>query len=510
MKAESHWKKIGLKAHHGILTPLFSIRSKRSCGIGEFLDLIPLIDWCQNLKFDVIQLLPINDTGDDPSPYNPISSCALDPIYLSLADLPESGHLELDSFQPLSQLPRLAHSQVKRQKMDWLYRYFEKNFPSMSNAKEYQAFVEKNPWLPNYTLFKAFKDEYGGKKWTEWPLEFQTPREQDFAVKKKTIDFHTFLQFLCYSQMQKVHDYASNHGVFIEGDIPILVSLDSVDVWANRALFRLDLSAGAPPDYYNRFGQKWGFPLFNWNAMREQNFSWWKRRLSVLENLFHIYRIDHVVGFFRIWGIPKDKKPTQGSFYPPDTKEWGKLGREILEMMVDSCSLLPIAEDLGVIPKELYVVLKDLGICSTKVLRWQRHFETDKSYIPLNEYDPLSLSTVSTPDMDTLRVWWKKYPDESIPFAQFKNWTYNPDLSAEHHRAILHDIHHASSLFHVNQLQEYLDLFPELANPNPEDERINVPGTLLPTNWTYRFRPSIEEILAHQPLAQAIREILQD
>ena len=507
MRCAEQWKKIGLKQHHGTALPLFSLHSKKSCGIGEFLDLIPLIDWCKSVGFDVLQLLPLNDTGSDPSPYNQLSSCALDPVYLSLADLPEAGGLlsELDSFQPLSELPRLG-TEVKHQKLHWLYRYFEQAFPLHSKEKRYLSFLEENPWLPNYALFKSLKDEYGGKRWADWPLEYQTPR--NISGRKKSTDFHSFLQFHCYQQMEQVRSYASRHGVFLKGDVPILLSPDSADVWADPHLFQLDLAAGSPPDYYNRLGQKWGFPLFNWNAMRKENFAWWKQRLSAVGRLFHIYRIDHVVGFFRIWGIPEEKKASEGSFFPPDPSLWPAQGREILSMMIDSSPLLPMAEDLGTIPKEVYPVLRDLGICSTKVIRWQRRWDSDKSYIPYSEYDPLSLTTLSTPDSDTLSGWWKKFPDEAIPFAHFKQWPYRSDLTKEQRFAILRDAHHTPSYFHINLLQEYLSFFPDLVSTNPDDERINVPGTLLPTNWTYRFRPSVEELLANQPLAETIREIL--
>lgn len=469
-----------------------------------------MIDWCKSVGFDVLQLLPLNDTGGDPSPYNPLSSCALDPVYLSLADLPDAGAMaaELDSFHPLSRMARVAPLEAKRQKLAWLYSYFERTFPSLSQQSIYLRFLEKNRWLPVYALFKAIKDEYGGKRWTDWPQEYRSFRENLLREKRKSADFHFFLQFHCFSQMEKVKAYASSHAVFLKGDVPILLSPDSADVWAEPHLFRLDLAAGAPPDYYNRLGQKWGFPLFDWEAMAAENYSWWKTRLATSESLFHIYRIDHVVGFFRIWGIPEGKKPSEGSFYPADATLWASHGREILSMMIGASSLLPMAEDLGTIPREVYPVLRELGICSTKVLRWQRRWDSDKSYIPYSEYDPLSLTTLSTPDSDTLQVWWKKFPDEAIPFAHFKGWPYRPDLLQEQRLAILRDAHHTPSYFHINLLQEYLALFPDLVHPNPEDERINVPGTLLPTNWTYRYRPSVEEILSHQPLAETIRSIL--
>ena len=304
-----------------------------------------------------------------------------------------------------------------------------------------------------------------------------------------------------------MHDYATQRGIFLKGDIPIALSPDSADVWENRSLFLLDPVAGAPPDAYNPMGQKWGFPLFNWEAMRQDNYSWWKRRLSVLENFFHIYRLDHVVGFFRIWAIPHDKNPSEGAFVPSDQNLWIPQGKQLLEMMMTASPLLPMAEDLGTVPKEVTALLKELGICGTKVLRWQRRFDTDQSYLPFAEYEPFSLATVSTSDMDLLQAWWKNFPEEALPFAHFKGWTYNPDLTVEQRFSILRDLHQTPSYFHINLLQEYLAFFPELISATPEEERINIPGTQLPTNWTYRFRPSIEEILAHEPLAKKIRSL---
>lgn len=507
MRTERHWKKIGFAPHHGICLSLSSLRTRKSCGIGEFLDLIPLIDWCKSIQFDCIQLLPLNDSGDDPSPYNALSSCALDPIYLSLTDLPEIGSLsqELESFHSLNDLQRVPKWQVKHQKMKWLYAYFQKTFSHLSDS--YQEFLAKNSWLKNYALFKALKDHYGGKRWQEWPLEFQSPQIQIDEALQNSIHFHSFLQYHCFLQLEKVHTYATQREVLIKGDIPILLSPDSADVWENRSLFQLDLAAGAPPDYYNPLGQKWGFPLYDWDQMRRTHFEWWKRRLKIAENFFHIYRIDHVVGFFRIWAVPEGKKPAEGHFVPSDPSLWPHQGREILEKLIDATSLLPVAEDLGTIPREVRPILKDLGICRTIILRWERRWDTDRSYVPYSEYEPLSLTTVSTPDTDILRSWWKNAPEESIPFSHFKNWAYQPDLTNEQLFDILYDVHHTPSCFHINLFQEYLSLFPHLVWPNPEDERINVPGTLLPTNWTYRFRPYLEDILRESELASTMRSI---
>jgi 4-alpha-glucanotransferase len=452
--------------------------------------------------------LPLNETGDDPSPYNALSSCALNPLYLSLLDLPDANP-PAEPFSALTQLQRVAFSEVKHQKIKWLHLYFQQTFPALSQTSEYQAFLKTNPWLENYALFQSFKDEYGGKRWTHWPPEFHTPTQIEKEKRRASINFHSFVQYHCFSQLQKVHAYAQKRGVFLKGDIPILVSPDSCDVWNFPSLFNSHLFAGAPPDYYNPRGQSWGFPLFDWDEMRRTHFAWWKQRLEVASQFFDLYRIDHVVGFFRIWGIAEGQKPIEGHFVPSDRSLWRAQGQEILEMMIDATPLLPIAEDLGTIPKEVPLVLRELGICGTKVLRWERRWEGDRNYIPYSEYTPFSMTTVSTGDTDILPAWWKNSPEEAIPFAHFKNWMYSPTLSPEHHRQILYDAHHTPSYFHINLLQEYLALFPELIWPNLADERINVPGTQLPTNWTYRFRPFLEDILAHHGLADAIRQILR-
>ncbi|HSX38241.1 MAG TPA: 4-alpha-glucanotransferase [Chlamydiales bacterium] len=472
MKTDAHWKKIGQRPHHGICLPLSAIRSHKSCGIGEFLDLLPLIDWCQKIGLDCLQLLPLNDTGDDPSPYNPISSCAIDPIYLSLRDL----KVPLDDrFQPLNNLPRLRRSEVKQLKLGWLFAFFKEKFSSFQKDPSYSSFLKDASWLFEYAKNRSSQDERG-------------------------IDFHCFLQYLCFSQLKKVREFAESRSFFLVGDIPHLLSPYSIDVSAHPSFFQRDLAAGAPPDPYNAFGQNWGFPLFHWEAMKDDGYTWWKTRLRTIENFYHIYRLDHVVGFFRIWGIQPGKRAAEGSFYPPNRSLWEERGKEILEMMIDASSLLPIAEDLGTIPSEVYSTLRKLGICGTKVLRWQPG-------IPLNQYEPLSLTTVSTPDLEPLALFWQKYPEEASSLCQTKGWTYEQALSPNIARNILKDAHHTSSYFHINLLQEYLFLFPDLRWPNLEEERINVPGTVLATNWTYRFRPTLEEIVNHAALQSTILEI---
>lgn len=509
LKTEVHWQRIGKKAHHGMALPLSALRSQKSCGIGEFYDLLPLIDWCQSLSFDCIQLLPLNDMGNDTSPYNAQSSFALDPIYLSLAALPGADIKELAAlFQSLTLLPRVSIQAVKEKKMEWLYAYFLKTFSAIEKTKEYEEFIETHNWLLPYALFKACKSQYGGIFWKDWPLPARQYDPSSLNISQESVNFHTYLQYLSYRQITHVRDYAASRDVFLKGDLPILLSPDSADVWADPSFFDLTLAAGAPPDYYNKEGQRWGFPLPNWEAMRESGFSWWKERLKAASFGFHLYRIDHVVGLFRIWGIPQGKLAKEGHFIPKNPHLWPKHGEDILEKLLEISPLLPIAEDLGVIPNEVPLILKKLGICGTKVIRWQRDWQGDEKYIPYELYEPFSMTTVSTHDCDTLRGWWQTYPDEAKAFCLFKRWDYRFDLPPERILEILHDAHRTPSYFHINLLQEYLSLFPELVHLDAKEERINIPGDNIPTNWTYRFKPFVEEIIEHGALAAYMRSFV--
>lgn len=516
--AAAQWKEIGVRHHHGICLPISSLVTENSCGIGEYLDLLPMIDWCKQIGMDVIQILPINDMGLGTSPYNAISANALSPLYLSITHLPKVDQVPnykemIAKMQYWNRTIWVKYHVVRELKIAFLRSYFSIVFPEISITESYKAFCEQNPWLKSYALFKSLKETQLWKSWEDWPSPYKSPSEQGYQdlleTYKQACDFHIFVQYLCFQQFEEVKRFASAKGLFIKGDIPILISRDSADVWHNRHTFLLYLSAGAPPDMYSRNGQEWGFPLYDWKELEKNNYNWWRERLRGASHLYHLYRIDHVVGFFRMWSVPLGKSPQEGSFVPSNESEWIPQGRKLMEMMLSGAPILPIGEDLGLVPPEVRQCLYDLGICGTKVMRWERHWNTDGSYIPVTEYPPTTMTTVSTHDSDTLQLWWGHSPKEAKLFCEFKGWDYKPFLSAERQKEILRDAHHSSSLFHINLLQEYLALFPELIFENRNHERINIPGKVLDTNWTYRFRPTVETIVQHAPLRQAMLDILR-
>lgn len=501
------WEKIGVKSRHGIDLPLSALRSEKSCGIGEFYDLLSLIEWCKEVGMDVIQLLPLNDSGSDPAPYNALSSCALNPIYLSLHSLPAVKNIP--DATALNSLQNVAYKEVQSLKLNFLRDYYANGGKHIPEMPEFQTFVQTNPWVVPYALFKVLKEKLEHNPWMSWPEELKNPDYLTLLEKHHSeMLFYMTLQYLCHLQLSYVKHVASKNGILLKGDIPILVSRDSVDVWLTPNIFDMSVSAGAPPDAYNLEGQYWSFPIFNWENVKKEHYAWWKVRLTAAAAYYDLYRIDHAVGFFRIWAIPLDRPATEGKFIPENPALWIPQGKEILQMMIESSEMLPIAEDLGVVPPSVRACLLEMGICGTKVMFWERDYEKGGEFIPYTSYPAVSMTTVSTHDSETLQLWWQNFPEDAKAFATFKNWTYSPDLTFDQRFEILKDAHHTPSLFHINLFQEYLALFPEFVWMAPDQERINIPGKVLPTNWTYRFKPTVEEIVSHPELKNAIKKII--
>lgn len=509
------WDRIAIKQHHGINIPLFSIHSASSCGIGEFPDLIPLLTWCKEVGLSVLQLLPLNDTGLEAGPYGAISAFALNPIHLGIAALPHINdhstlRILLKMLLKMAESPRIDYKKLHEVRSQLLREYFQLHVDRILTSDGYIQFRKDNPWLEGYALFKTLKINFHWRNWESWPEEIRNPTQETIQQlcerQEGDIAYHMLIQYLCFEQFKKVREHADQIGMLLKGDIPILINRQSADVWLNRPIFDLQFCAGAPPDAYSEVGQNWGFPLYNWEELKKTGYAWWKTRLAVAERLYHIYRIDHIVGFFRIWAIPLGREGNEGHFIPEDDSLWTQHGEEIMQMMIETSSMLPIGEDLGTVPNDVRKSLHKLGICGTKVMRWERRWEGDKGFIHPNDYPPLSMTTVSTHDSETLQLWWMKNPEEAKEYAKSQGWAYSPILSREHHFSILYNSHHTASLFHINLLQEYLALFPGLVWQNPEDERINIPNVISDRNWSYRFRPSLETIIADNTLKAVFKD----
>ena len=511
------WHKIGVKHHHGFLIALLGIHTKSSTCCGEFLDLMPLIDWCKQVGFDLIQMLPVNDSGTLSSPYSALSSCALHPIYLSLAQLPLlDSHPQL--VEQLKQAPaikpleRIDYDAVLAFKMEWLREYYLACFQTIEQTDDYQAFCAAYSWLKPYALFRALKDGLNQDPCYLWPSKLcnlsHTHFQDLIKVHKQNVNFYCLLQYLCFEQLTRVKAYAERQDIYLMGDIPILISPDSADVWYYPHFFDCSKSVGAPPDVFNPEGQYWEFPNYNWSAIAQSDYSFWRNRLQFASHFYHLYRIDHIIGFFRIWVIPRGSPAADGYFDPKDEELILAQGSAILDHLTSSCNMLPIAEDLGFMPDGADEIIKSFGIPGTRVIRLERFDKGKGPYIPIDEYDPINMTMVSTHDLETLRGWWQDYPHEAKAFCDMIDWPYEETLSKERQIKLLKLSHHTPTLFHINQLVEYFDCVPGLTSEDYRLERMNQPGEVLTSNWTYRYRISVEEMQSHEALSTFMKEVL--
>jgi 4-alpha-glucanotransferase len=495
----SYWKKVGLRHHHGFVIPLFSLHSKESSGIGEYPDLIPVMKWMKKLGYDIIQLLPLNDTGNNSSPYSALTAFGLNPIHLGLSRLPGAKKLRI------KKSARIDYESLFKKREAFLRAWYAKTGIKLVGTKKFAAFKKKHPWLTSFALFKTLKEKHNWSAHEEWDEKPTKELERTF---KDEINYHSVIQYYCFEQMHQVKKVAEKLGMHLLGDIPILLGRESADVWANPHLFRSEFNAGVPPDIFAKDGQNWRLPIYNWKQMKKDNYQWWKTRLNVASLFYDIYRIDHILGFYRIWAIPKNLRGRKGFYTPETPKEWLKQGREILTMMINHKKMFPVGEDLGFIPDEINASLRKLGIPGWKVARWERAFAEDGSFTPPSAFPPASITCFSTHDTTSLGQWWIQEPKEAADFAKLLQVPYKAPLSTSDRINILRLCHTSGSLFHINMLQDYLSLIPSFTYENIEDERVNMPSTENTFNWSIRFVPSIEKMTASKAFATYLKEII--
>ena len=311
----------------GVAIPVFSLRSKDDFGVGEFLDLIKLVDWCVATGQSVIQLLPVNDTvmnrnWEDSYPYNANSTFALHPQFLHLPDAGVKVDREYKKLQKeLNSQPAVDYEKVNEHKERLLRKAFAACGEKTLESREYRKFLlENSRWLLPYAAFRVLRDDFGTACFREWGgyAKYSAKKIKDFCSQRRAdVDFHCFVQFHLHCQLKRVRDYAHSKGVILKGDLPIGISSTSVDAWMFPELFNLDSCAGAPPDFFSADGQNWGFQTYNWDRMEKDDFAWWKARLGKMSEYFDAFRIDHILGFFRIWEIPlKYRSGMMGHFNP--------------------------------------------------------------------------------------------------------------------------------------------------------------------------------------------------
>ena len=499
----------------GTAVPVFSLRSESDFGIGEFNDLKDLVDWAVKTGQCIIQILPINDTtrkGEwkDSYPYSPVSSFALHPIYIHLQDL---GIKETAAFkkeqQELNALPEIDYPRVYKSKMALVRKAFTARGQKDLESAACRKFIKENAyWLDEYAEFCAKRD--GNEP-----------------------EYHKWIQFHLDKQLSAQVKYARSKGISLKGDLPIGVSQDSADAYYHPELFNLDSSAGAPPDYFSQDGQNWGFPTYNWDEMAKDDYAWWKSRLRKMSQYFDAFRIDHILGFFRIWEIPVEHKsglmghfnpalpysadeiyfmrlPREGLFHEdprhpgfyqplisPDTSRlewwqkdkfnalyndffyhrhdefWRRNAERKLPELLSASGMLACGEDLGMVPDCVPGVMDHWKILSLEMT------QMDKGH----GWPTLSVCATSSHDMSTLRMQNAEAGKGDMAPWEVKRILWN-HLSSR-------------SMLAIFPLQDWVAIDENLRRKDFMEERVNQPADPL-HHWRYRFHLPISELTSEK------------
>jgi 4-alpha-glucanotransferase len=303
----------------GLNIPVFSLRTKQSLGVGEFLDLLPMIDWCEEAGLKVLQLLPIHDTIGG-HPYSILSFYSLHPLYLNLQAIASKEEEErIAKLARELNAPRLDYEKVLQTKMELLREIYEGRGDKDLSTKAFDAFFQKHAeHLKPYAAFCALSHHYKTRDFRKWQEHSNYSEELvEQVCASFAVDFYYFIQYHLDKQLKEVVRYAKDKGILLKGDFSMGVDRCSVEAWRFHHYFRWDKSMGAPPDFYNAFGQNWGFPSYDWEAIAADNYTFLTSRLKWLEPYFDLMRIDHVLGYFRLWEIPTGEvRGLMGNFFP--------------------------------------------------------------------------------------------------------------------------------------------------------------------------------------------------
>lgn len=303
----------------GVALPLGALKTKRSCGIGEYPDLVAFANFCKKSGLSLIQLLPVNDTGTESSPYSALSAFALHPIYISIESLPEyksSSSAIKKQMKVLhkthDEAARFNYRQLRYEKLDLLKKIYQENVLSVAQlwadgSSELRFWYAQNSWVAEYAVFMELKGEFMEASWRQWPKKFSSMKTEKILERwdnrelRENHLFYVWLQWRAFEQFQNAAQQVQDKGLMLKGDIPIMMNEDSADAWAHPEFFDETMRAGSPPDGFNPTGQNWGFPVYRWKNLAKTDYSWWKNRLVCASRFYQAYRIDHVLGFFRIW-----------------------------------------------------------------------------------------------------------------------------------------------------------------------------------------------------------------
>ena len=458
----------------GLLMPVSALPS--SYGIGDLgKGCRDFIDYLQECSFRIWQILPLNPLGYGNSPYQPLSSFAGDPVYISLEKLHEEGLLE--------KLPRVykktAESTDYEAVRKYKKTYLKKAFLNFKETEEYKQFISQE-WVYPYAVFVTLKEINKGKCWHEWSEEQKNwiiDKSYDLKPYEDLIRFQMFLQYEFYRQWMEVREYADEAGIEIMGDIPFYVGLDSADVWMNQDEFLLGADAqptfiaGVPPDYFSKNGQRWGNPIYNWEHMKENGFKFWIKRFGYTASLFDIIRIDHFRAFDTYWKIAADcETAIEG--------EWIEApGYEFFDTLLD---LYPdvkiVAEDLGDMRDEVYRLRDYYDFPGMKIVQFAFDPEENNNSFPDREN---MIVYTGTHDNETIVGWFENQPKKVQDQTEklLKEAGYSEGTIAERFLRYSFD---SVAVKVIIPVQDVLEL--------DNKARFNVPGTIGSPNWEWKLK----------------------
>lgn len=532
----------------GVLVPVFALRGRTDFGIGDVAALRECLVWAASHGLGAVQILPVNEPGMDHSPYNLLSAMALDPLTLSMEpeDLPGLTHVaflqaQADAPKDADRVDYARVQGIKEALLAKAHAGFLGLPPTGALRREFRSFRKAEaPWLEFYLLHRALIERHGDGNPADWPTAHRSPdatkkwlaalpprERQAFEAR---MEYFAYIQWVAWRQWEDARRLADQLGLALIGDIPVGVSLCSADVWAHPAWFDVSRSSGAPPErvfqsdpFTEQWGQNWGFPLYNWTAMAADGHIWWRMRLRRLFRIFHLLRVDHALGFFRIYSFPwrpeenarfiglskQEAAALTGGRLPgfvdfdDETEERRehnrKRGMEILSLFLEeSAPHHLIAEDLGEVAPYVRPTLAALEIPGFKIPQWEH---SGDRLTPGISYPRLSLATFATHDHPPLREIWEglhreiQAGGEASGRALHQQWQFmdfcaRPDFflpapfSKTIHEILLRGLFLSNSWLAIHMISDLLG----------NADRFNTPGSIGGANWTQRLPCPISEL----------------
>jgi 4-alpha-glucanotransferase len=461
----------------GIGVPLFALASRQGWGIGEYGDLPMFARWLSEAGQSLVQILPVHEMPPiETSPYSAMTAMALDPIYITMTDVPDfaglGGELALDGAETaevarLRQSPRIEYASIRWLKDKWLRRSFDRFLRlevarGSPRAARFHAFVAAESWwLDEYALFRSLHALHDELPWPKWPAALSSCETDAIASARamvsNEITYRSYLQWIAAEQWAEAKRLSWPVRVF--GDLPFMISANSPDVWARQAEFRFDATIGVPPDAFSETGQDWGLPPWRAEVMAAGDYGWMRARARRYGDLYDGFRIDHLVGLYRMYVRPIDKS-LEAFFAPADEADQIALGETLVGILAGAASKPDvIAEDLGSIPPFVRESMSRLGLPGLKVLRWEKQWDLPgQPAIDPSEFPEISVATTGTLDF--------------VPLAA------TPDGDTEEKRsAIVQSLLGSGSILTLIPLQDVFGW----------TDRINTPAVVDELNWTWRL-----------------------